>query len=68
MSGLVNAMDSVGADVEKIEAHIAQQKAICEEVAAHKPDLDDLIISGQAVMKHCTGEDGPVVQVKIITC
>ena len=63
MAGLDNALDTVGADIEKIEGAMEQQKLMSDEVAEHKPDLDDLIISGQALMKHCTGEDGPVVQV-----
>ena len=56
-------MDAVGADPEKIEAQMEQQKGLQEELGEHKPDLDDLILSGHELMKHCTGEDGPVVQV-----
>ncbi len=36
-----------------------------EEVISLKPDLDDIIINGQELLKHCSGDDSFTVQEKI---
>ncbi len=57
------SLEGIGADVEKMEASQQQQRAVSDDVMNHKPDLDDLLISGQALEKHCSPEEATTLQV-----
>lgn len=64
VTALDNTMQAMGADTCKIDAQTEQQKALNADVIEHKINLDDVLISGQNLVKHCSEEDGAVLQVR----
>ena len=63
VSALDSGMESLGADTVRIDAHTEQQKAVNADVTEHKPQLDDVLVSGQNLLKHCSPEDANALQV-----
>ena len=54
----LSGLDTVSSDVDQIEAQIRQQRDLAAEIREHKPELDDIVVVGQELMKYSTGDDG----------
>ena len=48
-------MNIVGTEAPVIETQLDKQRATMDDILQHKPDLDELILTGAELLKYCTG-------------
>lgn len=51
----VSAMENLEPDAEKISHLMEEQQAVNRDIAEHKPNLDDIVVSGSELLKHAKG-------------
>lgn len=57
--------EDVMTDPQKLELQISEQLHVNADISNHKPDLDDIVVTGHELIKHCQGEDVPKLQSKL---
>ena len=51
-----SAVDPIGTEAPVIETQLDHQRAIMDDILQHKPDLDELILTGAELLKFCPGK------------